>query len=42
MVDPFLAAHWTAPRIVDISGRLAPISIRDQMMRGAVTRQPDR
>jgi hypothetical protein len=33
MVDGFLAAHWTAPRVYDISGRLSPVSIRDQMIR---------
>jgi FAD binding domain len=34
MIDPFLTAHWTAPRIYDISGKLSPVSIRDQMIRG--------
>lgn len=34
MSDPFLLAHWAAPRIYDISGKLSPVSVRDQMMRG--------
>lgn len=34
MTDPFLTAHWAAPRVYDISGKLSPVSIRDQMIRG--------
>ena len=32
--DPFLRAHIIRPFIFDIGGRLSPISIRDQMLRG--------
>lgn len=34
MPDPFLLAHAVAPLSFDIGGRLTPISIRDQMLRG--------
>ena len=34
MADPFLLAHLVGPRIFDLSGKLNPISIRDQMVRG--------
>ncbi len=33
MADPFLQAHWLEPLIFDVGGR-APISIRDQILRG--------
>src|SRR5690242_3041515 len=32
--DPFLLAHQVGPRMFDLSGKLDPISIRDQMLRG--------
>jgi hypothetical protein len=34
MADPFLAAHRIAPGTFSLAGRLHPISIRDQMIRG--------
>ncbi len=34
MVDPFLLEHEVAPRCYDLGGRLTPVSIRDQMIRG--------
>ena len=34
MADPFLLAHIVHPLFFDIGGRLSPISIRDQMIRG--------
>jgi hypothetical protein len=33
LADPFLLAHLAAPLFFDLGGRLAPISIRDQMVR---------
>ncbi len=34
MADPFLLAHQVAESVFDIGGKLYPISIRDQMVRG--------
>ncbi len=34
MTDPFLLAHQAGPMFFDLSGKLVPISIRDQMVRG--------
>ena len=34
IADPFLLAHQAGPRFFDLSGKLIPISIRDQMIRG--------
>lgn len=34
LADPFLLAHIIRPRIFDIGGKLSPVSIRDQMVRG--------
>src|ERR1039457_695001 len=34
MADPFLLAHHVAPRVFNISGRLTPVSLKDQMIRG--------
>jgi hypothetical protein len=34
MPDPFLSTHQVAEFVFDIGGKLAPISIRDQMVRG--------
>ena len=36
IADPFLLAHQVAPRMFDLSGKLDPISIRDQMIRGVL------
>jgi hypothetical protein len=33
MLDPFLRAHQLAPRFFSMSGKLYPISVRDQMVR---------
>jgi hypothetical protein len=33
LADPFLLAHLVSPLFFDLGGRLAPISIRDQMVR---------
>ena len=33
MADPFLLAHQVGPRFFDLSGKLNPISIREQMIR---------
>jgi hypothetical protein len=33
MADPFLLAHQVGPRFFDLSGKLNPISIREQMVR---------
>jgi hypothetical protein len=32
--DPFLLAHQVGPSVFDIGGKLYPVSIRDQMVRG--------
>jgi hypothetical protein len=34
MADPFLLAHHVAPRTFSLSGKISPVSIRDQMIRG--------
>jgi hypothetical protein len=34
MSDPFLLAHHVAPRVFNMSGKLTPVSIKDQMIRG--------
>ena len=34
MADPFLLAHQVGPAVFDIGGKLYPVSIRDQMVRG--------
>src|SRR5271156_537238 len=34
MADPFLLAHQIAESVFDIGGKLYPVSIRDQMVRG--------
>lgn len=34
MADPFLLAHHVAPRVFNISGKLTPVSLKDQMIRG--------
>jgi hypothetical protein len=34
MPDPFLVTHQVGPAVFDIGGKLHPISIRDQMIRG--------
>jgi hypothetical protein len=34
VADPFLLAHQAGPRTFDLSGKLWPVSIRDQMVRG--------
>jgi hypothetical protein len=34
MADPFLRTHQVGPAVFDIGGKLYPISIRDQMVRG--------
>ena len=34
MADPFLTAHLVAPLQFELGGRLWPVSIRDQMVRG--------
>jgi hypothetical protein len=34
IADPFLLAHQAGPRTFDLSGKLWPVSIRDQMVRG--------
>jgi hypothetical protein len=34
MADPFLLAHQVAESVFDIGGKLYPVSIRDQMVRG--------
>ncbi len=34
MADPFLLAHAIRPFFFEIGGRLSPVSIRDQMIRG--------
>jgi hypothetical protein len=34
MPDPFLLAHEVAEFVFDIGGKQAPISVRDQMVRG--------
>lgn len=39
MADPFLVAHHAAPRVFDISGKLSPVSVRDQMIRGQLFAQ---
>jgi len=33
-MDPFLLAHQIAESVFDIGGKLYPVSIRDQMVRG--------
>jgi len=33
MGDPFLRAHYVAPRVFNISGKLTPVSLKDQMIR---------
>lgn len=35
MPDPFLIAHMVGPYWAELGGRLAPVSVRDQMVRGA-------
>ena len=34
MADPFLVTHQVGPAVFDIGGKLYPVSIRDQMVRG--------
>ena len=34
MADPFLLAHHAGPLVFNLSGKLVPVSIRDQMVRG--------
>ena len=34
MADPFLSAHQVYPHFFNLGGRISPISIRDQMVRG--------
>jgi len=34
MSDPFLSAHQVYPHFFNLGGRISPISIRDQMLRG--------
>lgn len=34
MPDPFLVTHQVGPAVFDIGGKLSPVSIRDQMVRG--------
>jgi hypothetical protein len=34
MADPFLVTHQVGPSVFDIGGKLYPVSIRDQMVRG--------
>ncbi len=34
MKDPFLYAHYLGVRIFSVSGKISPLSIRDQMIRG--------
>jgi hypothetical protein len=34
MPDPFLVTHQVGPAVFDIGGKLYPVSIRDQMVRG--------
>lgn len=53
MGDPFLRAHYVAPRVFNISGKLTPVSLKDQMIRarlfvdravesGEISSAPDR
>ncbi|NPC75443.1 hypothetical protein HPP05_37440 [Corallococcus exiguus] len=39
LADPFLAAHQLDPLVFDICWGLAPVSIRDQMLRGSIIAQ---
>ena len=34
MADPFLLAHHVAERVFNISGKLSPVSLKDQVIRG--------